>query len=49
MLAPDECDPISNFVNHSIVFGEHSAASVSSPNCPLISSVDITFCGEATH
>lgn len=25
MLAPDGCDPITNFVNHSIVFGEQSA------------------------
>lgn len=49
MLAPDGCDPITNFVNHSIVFGEQSAASLSSPSCPLISPLDITFCGEANN
>ena len=37
MLDPSGCDPIANFVNHSIVFGAHASAALSSPCGRLIS------------
>lgn len=51
MLDPSGCDPIANFVNHSIVFGAHTPTALSSPYGRLIGDdsffLDITFCGEA--
>ena len=38
MLDPSGCDPITNFVNHSIVFGVHRPSAFSSPCSRLIES-----------
>ncbi|KAH9944400.1 glycoside hydrolase family 16 protein [Epithele typhae] len=34
MLDPSGCDPISNFVNHSIIFGDWAGNSYASSGCP---------------